>query len=80
MLNHRPDNSELLEAIEDAMKSISDAIESLRGYEDFEEWHSALTDILEEMQPMQAQLDAVVSAEWAEEVEDLRRQYYRDVL
>lgn len=80
MLNHRPDNSELLDAIEDAVKSISDAIETLRGYEDFEEWHSALTDILEEMQPMHAQLDAVVSAEWAEEVEDLRRQYYRDVL
>lgn len=80
MLNHRPDNSELLEVIEDAMKSISDAIETMRGYEDFEEWHSALTDILEEMQPKQAQLDAVVSAEWAEVVEDLRRQYYRDVL
>lgn len=76
----RRENWELLEAVGDAMDSVMEAIDSLRGFEEFEEWHSALTDIMEEMEPKKAEYEAIDAAEYEEEIEGLRRQYYRDVL
>lgn len=80
MAKHYPSNFELLEAIGDAMGSISDAMESLRGYEEFDNWRKFLGDILDEMQPKQAEYQAIDDYEWQQEMADMERQYYKSVL
>lgn len=75
-----PDNSDLLEELEEAMGSIAIAMEHLRGYEEFSDWFDTLDDVFDEMKPMYEECEAIAAEEYAEEMEGLRRQYYRDVL
>jgi len=79
-LHKSADNSTLLEELEGAMYSIVDAMENLRGYEVFKDWFDTLDDMMDEMQPMLDEYEAIAAAEYREEMYGLNRQYLRSVL
>lgn len=75
-----PDNDTLLEELENAMSSIADAMECLRGYEEFSDWFDTLDDMYDEMQPEYEKYDIIAGIEYQKEIEGLTRDYYRSVL
>ena len=75
-----PDNDTLLDSIESAMSNIVEAMDYLRGYEEFEIWFDTLDDMIGEMEPYHEQYEAIANAEYQQELEGLRRDYYRSVL
>ena len=79
-LHKDADNDILLGELETALYGISDAMEALAGYKDFADWFDALSDLWDEMQPMHDECENVAAAEYAKEVDDLTRDYYRSVL
>lgn len=77
-LSTNADADTLLAEICDAMDSVANAMESLRGYEQFADWFDTLDELWDDMQPTQEELDAQVQAEWEREEAALNREFERD--
>lgn len=73
-------NDDLLDALDNARWHIREAMDELRGFDELSDWFDALDDIDDEMQPMYEQCEQVAANEYAEEMDGLRRQYYRSVI
>lgn len=80
ILEAHPDNGTLLDELENALFNIAEAMERLRGYEVTEDWFNTLDDMFDEIKPVYDECEAIAVAEYAEEMDGLRRQYYRSVL
>lgn len=74
------DNDDLLEASGAALEHIADAMEELRGIEEFVDIFGGLEDIWDELMDQYKEYDAIATAEYREEMDGLLRQYYRSVL
>ena len=77
---YRADATELAEALEYAMDEIASAMESLRGFEEFQDWFGALSDLHDDMFPAYEEYETEASVQYAEQVEELRRDYVRGLL
>lgn len=75
-----PSNSDLLEDLEGAMNNIADAMECLRGYEEFSDWFDTLDDVFSEMEPDHERYESIATAEYVAEIAALTRDYYRSVI
>lgn len=75
-----PDNDTLLEELESAMFSITEAMENLRGYEQFSDWFDMLDAMFDEMEPEREQYEIQAGVEYNKEIEGLTRDYYRMVM
>lgn len=71
---------ELTEALEIAMGYVCDAMEELKGYAEFAEWFDVLDGIDCEMQAAHERYEASASADYADQVRELEREYWRSVL
>lgn len=78
VLSMNADADTLLSEIEEAMDSIADAMDNLRGYTRFAEWFDTLDDLWDDMQPTHEELDAQVQAEWEREESALNREFEHD--
>lgn len=74
------DNDDLYQASEDALGSIAAAMETLRGYWEFDHIFETLGDTYDDLKNMYDEYDAIASKEYREEVEALTRDYYRSVI
>ena len=79
-LHRNADNASLLDELETAMFSISEAMIALAGYEDFADWFDALSDIWDEMEPKLEEYENIADDERRKEEEGLTRDYWRMVL
>ena len=77
---HHESPSELLEMLEEAMFSIEQAMEAMKGFAEFEDWYLTLSTIRDEMEPKHEELDRAAAGEYHEEMQRLARDYYRSVL
>lgn len=72
--------AERLEAVENAMYYISDAMDFLRGFGEYEDAFNTLDDLYGELESTYADLDREAAGDHAEMLSELTREYYRDVL
>lgn len=72
--------SERLIAVENAIMCINDAMDELRGFAEFVEWFSVLDDLYDEMEAEQDNLESYATGEYQAMVDELRREYERDLL
>lgn len=72
--------SERLIAVENAMSCINDAMDELRGFGEFEDWFNALDDLYDELEAEQDKLESYATGEYQAEMDELRREYERDLL
>lgn len=79
-LHRDADNAFLLDELETAMFSISEAMTALAGYEDFADWFDTLSDMWDEMEPKLEEYESIAADEQRKEEEGLTRQYWRSVL
>ena len=77
---YRADASELYEALGYAMDEIASAMESLRGYEEFQDWFGALADLHDDMFPTYEEYETAASVEYAEQIAEMERDYVRGLL
>lgn len=70
----------LLEALENAMYSIRDAMDELKGYAELQDFFNTLDALHDEMQPVFEQYQRDVETAQAEVVAELTREYYRSVM
>lgn len=68
------------EALEEAIYSIGDVMEALKGIPEFEDWCLTLSDIRDEMEEEFQPLEAQAEAEYQADMADLLRDYYRSVM
>lgn len=73
---------ELLEALELAMNDVECGMENLRGYadDDFEDWYDTLNDMLDWMNKRREELEIIETASYHEQMDELRKEYYRSVM
>jgi len=79
-LYKNPDNTDLLNELEEAMDSIASAMQNLAGYEAFSGWFDTLSDIWDDMKPQYDEYEAIAAAEYEKEIAELTRDYYRSVM
>lgn len=72
--------SERLIAVENAIMCINDAMDELRGFGEFEDWFNALDDLYDELEAEQDKLESYATGEYQAEMDELRREYERDLL
>lgn len=70
----------LLEALENALYSIRDAMDELKGYAELQDFFNTLDDLHDEMQPAYDQYLRGAETAQAELVAELTREYYRSVI
>lgn len=75
-----PDNDDLLEAVETALDNISDAMQALRGFEEFAGFFDALGDMYDIMKPDYDMYEQIAEAEDKAELEAMNREYWASVL
>lgn len=76
----RAEDWELLEALELAIDDVADAMENLRGFEDFEEWFDTLDDLHSWMNLRREELEVNETADYNDQINELRKEYLRGVL
>lgn len=78
----KSDDSLLLEAIELAMDDIANAMDNLRGHadDDYEEWFDTLDDMWDRMNNRREELEIIETARYHEEMDELRKEYYRGLM
>lgn len=76
----RAEDWELLEALELAIDDVADAMENLRGFEDFEEWFDTLDDLHGWMNLRREELEVNETAAYNDQINELRKEYLRGVL
>lgn len=76
----RAEDWELLEALELAIDDVADAMENLRGFEDFEEWFDTLDDLQGWMNLRREELEVNETAAYNDQINELRKEYLRGVL
>jgi len=74
------DNDDLYEASEEALDSISSAMEALRGYWELDSIFDALNGVYDDLKDLFDQYDAIAAEEQRKEIEGLTRDYYRSVI
>ena len=74
------DNDELLNASEEALYYISEAMDYLRGLWELDEIFNALGDAFDKLAEKNNEYNATVAEEDRKEIETLTREYYRSVL
>lgn len=70
----------LLDAMENAMFSIRDAMDELKGYAELQDFFNTLDALHDEMQPVFDQYLRDAETAQAEMVAELTREYYRSVI
>lgn len=74
------DNDDLYEASEEALGSIVEAMETLRGYWELDHIFDALGSVYDDLKDQFDEYDAIASEEQRKESEALMRDYYRSVV
>ena len=77
---YRADATELAEALEYAMDEIASAMESLRGFEEFQDWFGQLADMHDDMFPTYEEYNTAASAEYADQLYEMQKDYVRGLL
>lgn len=72
--------AERFEMLDDAMFSLSNALESIRGIGEFAELYDTLSGVYEDMEAIHDDLDREAAGEYQAYVEDMTRDYYRSVM
>jgi hypothetical protein len=62
------------------MGYIRDAMEELKGFAEFEDWFNMLDDLDTEMFPVFEEYNTAANAEYADQVREMQRDYWRSVL
>ena len=74
------DNDDLYQASEEALDSIAEAMETLRGFWELDHIFDALGSVYDDLKDMYDQYDAIATKEYNDEIAALTRDYYRSVL
>jgi transposase len=74
------DNDDLWQASEEALSSISAAMEVLRGYWELDHIFEALGSAYDDLKVMYDEYDAIAAEEQRKEIAALTRDYYRSVI
>ena len=77
---YKADNDDLYGASEEALGSIAAAMETLRGYWEFDHIFDALGHIYDDLEEMYNKYEAIAMEEQRKEEEALTRDYWRMVL
>ena len=80
IVTHNNDAADCLEAISDAISSLHDAMDAIRGYGEFEQFFLALDDLVDDMARDRETYEAAEQAEYRAEIEGLTRDYWRAVI
>jgi len=73
-------SSTMLEELEDALYSIADAMEKLQGREAFADYFDRLDSLMDDMEAEGEDLERMAGIEYAELINEQRRDYLRGVL
>lgn len=73
-------NDDLLIAVNEAKWHISEAMDELRGFGEYEEWFDALSDMYDEMDAEQDKRESYATGEEQAVLAEMRRDYERDLL
>ena len=74
------DNDDLYGASEEALDSITAAMETLRGFWELDHIFDALGHIYDDLEEMYNEYEAIAAEEQRKEIEGLTRDYWRMVL
>lgn len=74
------DTQELLEEIEEAITSVEDAMEHLRGLTPFADFFNILDDLMDDLEREHEELETQATIQYAELIDELNRDYMRSVL
>ena len=69
--------TELRESLESAMWGVSAAMEDLRGLERFQDYFDTMYDLYDEMLTDLEELDVQAASEYADQMEELSKEYRR---
>jgi hypothetical protein len=75
-----PDNDDLLEATENALDSLADAMIALRGWEEFASWFDAIGELYDEIKPEHDMYEQIAEAEDEAELDAMNREYWASVI
>lgn len=76
--NNSPD--ELITALDNAISSIEDALEEIRGYGELFDLFAALDNDRQEMEREKDRVESYASGEYQAELAEMAREYYRSVM
>ena len=71
---------EKLEAVENALFEIREAMSSLRGIEEYKDTLDSLKDIESNLEDEQSELERAAAGEYIEYMHEMTRDYYRSVM
>ena len=74
------DNDDRLEATEEALLSVSAALEALRGLWEYDHIFELLDDAFDQLEAEYNVCENIASEEYRKEIEGLTRDYYRSVI
>lgn len=74
------DPAELMEAVEDAMYHIREAMDSVKGYGETEDTFAALSDLHDDLYAVYEDCEVNVAAAHADMLRDMEREYRMGVL
>lgn len=74
------DVGDVLIAIDNAISAIEDAQEELRGMGEVEDEFNALCDVVDELTATKAKFEDYMSGEYQAQLEEMARDYYREVM
>lgn len=74
------DNDDLYGASEDALASIAEAMEALRGYWELDHIFEELGHVYSELEEKYNEYENIAAEQWRKEEEGLTRDYWRMVL
>lgn len=74
------DNDDLFQASEEALDSIAEAMETLRGYWELDHIFDALGSVYDDLKDLFDEYDAIAADEQRKEIDGLTRQYWRDAI
>lgn len=79
-LSQYSDNGELLEALQEALFHVGEAMEELKGYAELTDFFDALDDLHDDMYSMFEEVETNISVERAEMLREQERDYYRGLM
>lgn len=77
---YRGSAQERLEAADSALFEVNEAMESLKGFYEFAEIFSTLSDVYDDIWQHYTKLEVEAAGEHQDMIDELRREYYRGAL
>ena len=72
--------AERLDAVENALWHVQEAMEYLKGFEEYTDQFNACADLYDDLMAEYSELEREAAGEYTEMVAELTREYYRDAL